>query len=86
MKKNEGECKHLAILTHKCWEFCVCLPLQGIGRLLLTELIDECTKLGYKQMVAVIGDSKNSASIGLHQSMGFKLVTQKSSTVLKCCT
>jgi len=44
---------------------------QGIGRVLLAELIARCTALGYRQMIAVIGDSGNAASIGLHQSLGF---------------
>ena len=44
---------------------------QGIGRGLLTALIDRCTASGCRQMVAVIGDSGNAASIGLHRSHGF---------------
>lgn len=44
---------------------------QGVGRLLLQDLIERCTALGYRQMVAVIGDSGNSASIGLHARLGF---------------
>jgi len=44
---------------------------QGIGKALLTRLIDECTALGYRQMVAVIGDSANAGSVGLHRSCGF---------------
>lgn len=44
---------------------------RGIGRLLLEALIDRCTKLGYRQMIAVIGDSGNDGSIGLHRSLGF---------------
>jgi len=44
---------------------------QGIGRLLLAALIESCTRLGYRQMVAVIGDSGNEGSIGLHRSLGF---------------
>ncbi|HVM79365.1 MAG TPA: GNAT family N-acetyltransferase [Stellaceae bacterium] len=43
----------------------------GIGRALLTALIERCTALGYREMIAVIGDSANAASIGLHRSMGF---------------
>jgi phosphinothricin acetyltransferase len=39
--------------------------------LLVQALIDRCTRLGYRQMVAVIGDSANTGSIGLHQSLGF---------------
>jgi len=44
---------------------------RGIGRLLLEALIQRCTKAGYRQMIAVIGDSGNDSSIGLHQSLGF---------------
>ena len=46
---------------------------SGIGRRLLATLIDECTALGYRQMVAVIGDSANEASIRLHRAFGFEL-------------
>jgi len=48
------------------------LQRQGIGRQLLDELIARCTKLGYRQMVAVIGDSGNAGSIALHRSLGFQ--------------
>lgn len=44
---------------------------RGIGRRLLAELIERCTQLGYRQMVAVIGDSQNSPSIRLHERLGF---------------
>jgi phosphinothricin acetyltransferase len=44
---------------------------QGVGRSLLTELIGRCTALGFRQMIAVIGDSDNAASIGLHKALGF---------------
>jgi len=44
---------------------------RGIGRLLLQALIERCTESGYRQMIAVIGDSGNDGSIGLHQSLGF---------------
>ena len=50
-----------------------CLGL-GIGRGLLAELIGRCTTLGYRQMVAVIGDSANAASIALHSQLGFKVI------------
>ncbi|MGY4799834.1 N-acetyltransferase family protein [Teichococcus aerofrigidensis] len=46
---------------------------RGIGRRLLRALIEECTVLGYRQMVAVIGDSANEASIRLHRAFGFEL-------------
>jgi phosphinothricin acetyltransferase len=45
---------------------------QGVGRALLAALIEACEALGLRQMVAVIGDSGNSASIGLHAAMGFE--------------
>ena len=44
---------------------------RGIGRTLLDELMRRCEALGYRQMIAVIGDSANAASIGLHASAGF---------------
>lgn len=45
---------------------------QGIGRLLLTELIARCEALGFRQMIAVIGDGEvNQASVQLHEKMGF---------------
>ena len=47
---------------------------RGIGRLLLTALIDACTAQGYRQMVAVIGGSERTASIVLHERLGFVLV------------
>ena len=44
---------------------------RGIGRHLLQALIEACTTLGFRQMVAVIGDSQNHASLALHRSLGF---------------
>ncbi|HWA43046.1 MAG TPA: GNAT family N-acetyltransferase [Hypericibacter adhaerens] len=44
---------------------------QGFGRSALREVIRRATALGMRQMVAVIGDSANSASIGMHESLGF---------------
>jgi len=46
----------------------------GIGQALLTELIERCTALGVRQMLAVIGDSQNAASIGAHRACGFAYV------------
>jgi phosphinothricin acetyltransferase len=43
----------------------------GIGRALLPALIARSEALGYRQMIAVIGDSANHASIRLHESCGF---------------
>jgi L-amino acid N-acyltransferase YncA len=47
---------------------------RGIGRALLRRLIDICTELGKRQMIAIIGDSGNAASIGLHRACGFEVV------------
>lgn len=44
---------------------------RGIGRALLGELIARCEALGYRQMIAVIGDSANAGSIRLHAALGF---------------
>ena len=44
---------------------------RGVGRALLAELIRRCEALGYRELVAIIGDSANAASIGLHESEGF---------------
>jgi L-amino acid N-acyltransferase YncA len=46
---------------------------RGIGRALLHQLIEICTGLGKRQMIAVIGDSGNAASIALHRACGFEL-------------
>jgi len=45
---------------------------QGIGRLLLAELIARCEALGARQMLAVIGDAANAGSIGVHKALGFE--------------
>jgi L-amino acid N-acyltransferase YncA len=47
---------------------------QGVGKALLPVLIEQCTALGKKQMVAVIGDSAHAPSIRLHASCGFRMV------------
>jgi L-amino acid N-acyltransferase YncA len=44
---------------------------RGVGAALLDALIERCSALGYRQMVAVIGDSAHAASINLHASAGF---------------
>jgi len=43
----------------------------GIGAALLTALVDACRPAGCRQMIAVIGDSANAASIALHERCGF---------------
>jgi phosphinothricin acetyltransferase len=45
---------------------------QGIGKLLLAELLSQCESLGARQMLAVIGDSNNAGSIGVHRTLGFE--------------
>lgn len=47
---------------------------RGIGRVLLADLIDRSEQCGARQMVAIIGDSGNTASIGLHEEFGFRHV------------
>ena len=44
---------------------------QGVGRVLLAELIAASEAKGYRQMIAVIGDSGTASSIGLHRALGF---------------
>ena len=45
---------------------------QGVGRALLAEVVARCAAAGYREMIAVIGDSANEASIRLHASQGFR--------------
>lgn len=47
---------------------------RGLGRALLAELMTRCQRAGMRKMVAVIGDSANAGSIGLHRTLGFGLV------------
>jgi phosphinothricin acetyltransferase len=47
---------------------------QGIGMKLLRRLIEECEARSYRQMIAVIGDSANAGSIGLHSRAGFQMI------------
>ena len=47
---------------------------RGVGRALLQALIDDCQARGYRQMVAVIGDGTNTASVALHERLGFRTV------------
>jgi L-amino acid N-acyltransferase YncA len=46
----------------------------GAGRALLARLIEDSAALGYRQMIAVIGDSAQTSSIMLHRTMGFLFV------------
>ena len=47
---------------------------RGIGEALLGALIERCEGGPWRQMIAVIGDSANAASIGLHRKLGFREV------------
>lgn len=47
---------------------------QGVGTRLLQTLIEGSESRGYRQMIAVIGDSTNAASIGVHARAGFQMV------------
>ncbi|HML08165.1 MAG TPA: GNAT family N-acetyltransferase [Xanthobacteraceae bacterium] len=46
----------------------------GLGRLLMARLIAEAQARGFRQMIAVIGDSANAASIALHAAAGFRRI------------
>lgn len=47
---------------------------RGVGKALLAALIEQCIALEIRQMLALIGDSKNEASIGVHRACGFAQV------------
>jgi len=47
------------------------LQRRGVGKALLINLIETCTALGFRQMIAVIGDSNQAGSIGVHRACGF---------------
>ena len=47
---------------------------RGVGRALLAELLSVCEARGARQMLAVIGDTGNQASIALHRALGFEHV------------
>jgi L-amino acid N-acyltransferase YncA len=47
---------------------------QGVGKALVAQLIEDATSAGMRQMIAVIGDSENVGSIGVHASLGFHMV------------
>ena len=44
---------------------------RGIARQLMTTVVEACNARGFRQMIAVIGDSENHASIALHRALGF---------------
>jgi L-amino acid N-acyltransferase YncA len=56
---------------------------RGIGLKLMQRLISECEARGFRQMIAVIGDSANAGSIGLHTRCGFTMIGTHPSVGLK---
>jgi L-amino acid N-acyltransferase YncA len=56
------------------------LRRSGVARLLMAELLTRCEQAGARQMIAVIGDSANTGSIGLHTAMGFRHIGTMQST------
>lgn len=50
------------------------LHRRGVGLKLMERLIAECDARGFRQMIAVIGDSANAGSIGLHRRCGFEMI------------
>ena len=51
-------------VTHDC-------ARRGVGRSLLEHVVSVCERAGYREIIAVIGDSENRSSIGLHAKLGF---------------
>lgn len=47
---------------------------QGVGKALVAELLQAAEAAGFRQMIAVIGDAENIASVGVHATLGFKRV------------
>lgn len=47
---------------------------KGLGRLLLTELLAQLERRGIRKVMAVIGDSANAGSVGVHTALGFERV------------
>ena len=47
---------------------------KGFGRLLLQELMAQAERCGVRKLIAVIGDSDNKGSIGVHRASGFRHV------------
>ncbi|QOZ22543.1 GNAT family N-acetyltransferase [Bradyrhizobium sp. CCBAU 51753] len=56
---------------------------RGIGLRLMERLIADCEAAGFRQMIAVIGDSANAGSIGLHRRCGFQMIGTHPSVGLK---
>ncbi|WP_257170056.1 GNAT family N-acetyltransferase [Bradyrhizobium sp. SRS-191] len=56
---------------------------RGIGMRLMRTLIEACEIRGFRQMIAVIGDSANAGSVGLHTACGFQMIGTHPSVGLK---
>jgi L-amino acid N-acyltransferase YncA len=56
------------------------LQAKGVGRALLAELASKAESIGVRKLIAVIGDSANAGSIGVHRAIGFSHVG-----ILKAC-
>lgn len=50
------------------------LHRKGLGRALLAELLARCEAAGIRKVMAIIGDSANAGSVGLHRAAGFQTV------------
>ena len=46
---------------------------KGVGRALLSEIVERCTRMNLRQMTAFIGDSGNAPSVALHRACGFEM-------------
>jgi L-amino acid N-acyltransferase YncA len=56
---------------------------RGIGLQLLQRLLSECEQRGYRQIIAVVGDSANAGSIGVHTRCGFQMIGTHSNVGFK---
>jgi L-amino acid N-acyltransferase YncA len=82
--ERDGEVLGYAYANHfrprRAYRFCVEDSIylderargHGVGRLLLAELLAQCAARGARQMLAVIGDSANAGSVGVHRACGFE--------------
>jgi len=82
--EREGQVLGFAYANHfrprKAYRFCLEDSIylakdaqgQGVGKLLLAELMSQCEDRGARQILAVIGDSANVGSIGVHRALGFE--------------
>jgi L-amino acid N-acyltransferase YncA len=77
-----GFCYYAQFRDRSAYRFCVENAVyvrddvrgQGVGKALVARLIAEAEAGGMRQMLAVIGDSENVGSLGVHASLGFRQV------------